>query len=421
MSLCRVVVTGVGAISPLGNCAVTSWEALLQGKNGVGRLKLCDPAGQKTRFAAEIKDFQPEKSISARNLRRMDRNDQLGVIASTEAIRDAALDELDQAVKDNIGVIWGSGIGGVGSMEKEIVQGVRHYEKSGMYRISPGYVPKMIINMIPGWISILHGLRGPNFATVSACASSSYAIATAANFIRTGQVDVIVTGGSEASLTPVSIAGFSALRALSERNEDFRTASRPFDKDRDGFVMGEGAAGMILESYTHAKARGAKVYAELLGAGMSADAHHMTAPHPEGLGIHLSMERALKHANVSPESVKYINAHATSTPLGDVIEAKAIQKIFGTHKRKIFVGATKSMTGHMLGAAGAFEALATTKVVQTGRIPPTINTKNLDDSLDPTLDYCLAPPPSADIEVAISNSFGFGGHNATLVFGKCEN
>ncbi len=421
MSWCRVVVTGLGAISPVGNCAVSSWEALLQGKNGVGELKVCDPSGQKVRFAAEIKDFQPEKYIAPRTLRRMDRSDKLGVIAGTEAIQDAALDKLDPAVKENIGVIWGSGIGGVESMEAEMVQGVQHYKESGMYRISTGYVPKMILNMTPGWISILHGFRGPNFAPVSACASSSYAVAIAANFIRTGQAEVVVTGGSEAPLTPVSIAGFSALRALSERNEDFLTASRPFDKDRDGFVMGEGAAGIVLESYAHAKARGAKIYAELLGAGMSADAHHITAPHPEGIGIHLSMERALQSANVAPERVNYINAHATSTPLGDVVEAKAIHKIFGTHKRKVFVGATKSMTAHLMGAAGAFEALVTTKVVQTGQIPPTINTKHLDDALDRTLDYCLAPPPSVDIEAAISNSFGFGGHNVTLVFGKCEN
>ena len=314
-------------------------------------------------------------------------------------------------------MVWAAGIGGLSSLEQNIAE---YAVGDGTPRFNPFFIPKMIIDIAAGWISITHGLRGPNFGVVSACASSSHAIITAMSFIRSGQARMIVTGGSEACVTIASVGGFNALKALSERNENYKTACRPFDKNRDGFVLGEGAGCIVLEEYEHAKARGAKIYAELIGAGMSGDAYHLTAPHPEGTGIYLAMQRAIKDARIAAEDIGYINAHATSTHLGDVIEIQAIQKVFGAHSKNLYIGATKSMTGHLLGAAGAVEAISSIKTLQSGRIPPTINHFELEPELDDSLNYCFSPPGRTDLRAVMSNSFGFGGHNAALIFSKCE-
>ena len=416
MELSRVVVTGMGAITPIGNSVNSSWSSLLRGVNGVGEITLVDSTHFKTRFACEVKDFVAEDYISPREARRTDRFAQLASIASTEAIEDAFSD-LSEINTDEVGVISSSGIGGIRTIENELSA---YFKNESTYRVSPFFIPKYIIDIVSGWISMKYGFRGPNFAVVSACASSAHAVITSANLIRLGQAKVMVTGGSEASISHSGLSGFNALKALSERNDDYRTASRPFDKDRDGFVLGEGAAYMVLEEYEHAKKRGAHIYAELIGIGMSADAHHLTAPHPEGIGICLSMERALKDARIQPKEVGYINAHATSTTLGDIAEARAIEKVFGDYAPHLFIGATKSMTGHMLGAVGATEAIISIKALQTGKIPPTINHFELDPALNKRLNYCFDPPPSPSPQIALSNSFGFGGHNATLAFRRCE-
>ena len=412
----RVVITGMGSITPIGNCVSSYWDALLQGKNGANEITLFDASRFKTRFACEVKDFHAEEYISRRDLRRMDRFSQFALIASKEAL-ESAFDSYKDVDKNEIGVVWGSGVGGIHSLEKGISD---HARGDGTPHFSPFFIPKMIIDISAGWISMVHGLRGPNFGIVSACASASHAIILAMLFIRSGQARVVLTGGSDACITMTGVGSFNALKALSERNEDYESACRPFDKDRDGFVLGEGAGCIILEEYEHAKARGAKIYAEVVGGGMSADAYHLTAPHAEGEGIYLSMQRAIKDAKISAEDIGYVNAHATSTLLGDAVEVQTIQKVFGDHAKKLYIGATKSMTGHLLGASGAVEAIAAVKSLESGRIPPTINHFELSPELDESLNYCFSPPDHVDLKAVMSNSFGFGGHNATLIFCRCE-
>lgn len=416
MGLSRVVVTGMGALTPIGNTVDSFWKALLEGKNGAAEITLLDDISHcKTRFACEVKDFVPEDFIGPRLSRRMDRFSQLAYVAAVQAIDDADLSNVD---KTEVGVIASSGIGGIRTIEEEL--GPFFTKGADKHRFSPFFIPKYIIDIVAGWISIKYGFQGPNFGVVSACASSAHAIITAMGLLRSGQAKVMVTGGSEAAISHSGICGFNALKALSERNDDYETASRPFDKDRDGFVLGEGAAYLVLEEYEHARARGAHIYAELLGAGMSADAYHLTAPQPEGTGVRLAMNRALKDAGIRPEDVHYLNAHATATLLGDIAEIRAIQEVFGEHAYKLFIGATKSMTGHMLGAIGATEAIVSIKALETGKMPPTINHFELDPALDERLNYCFDTAQSADLEVTLTNSFGFGGHNTTIVFRRCE-
>ncbi|MDB2573085.1 beta-ketoacyl-ACP synthase II, partial [Schleiferiaceae bacterium] len=383
MSLKRVVVTGLGALTPVGNTAEETWTNLLAGKSGAGPITRFDASLFKTHFACEVKDFSPNDLLDRKEARRMDRFTQFGMVVADEAIADSGLD-FEKENPDRIGVIWGSGIGGIDTFFEQVKGFV---DNDLTPRFNPFLIPMMISDITPGRISMKHGLRGPNYTTVSACASSTNALIDAFNLIRLGKADVIVSGGSEAAINPVGMGGFNAMNALSTRNDDPMTASRPFDADRDGFVMGEGGAGIILEEYEHAKARGAKIYAEMVGGGLSADAHHLTAPHPEGLGARNVMANAIEDAGLKPEDIDYVNVHGTSTPLGDIAETKAIQKVFGEHAYNLNISSTKSMTGHLLGAAGAVEAMASIMAIYTGMVPPTINHFTDDENLDPKLNF----------------------------------
>jgi len=414
LELRRVVVTGLGALTPIGNTVDEYWQGLANGVSGAAPITLFDAEKFKTRFACEVKNFDPTEFINRKEARKMDRFTQLAMVAVDEAIKDSGLD-LETINLDKSGVIWGSGIGGLGTFQNEVINFV---EGGKNPRFNPFFIPKMIADIAAGYISIKYGFRGPNFVTVSACASGTNAIIDSLNYIRLGHMDIAVTGGSEAAVNESGMGGFSSMKALSERNDSPQTASRPFDKNRDGFVLGEGAGALILEEYEHAKARGAKIYAEVIGGGMSADAHHITAPHPEGKGAKAVMKNALRDANIAPTEVDYINVHGTSTPLGDISEVLAIKDVFGEHAYKINVSSTKSMTGHLLGAAGAVEAIAALKAIQNSLIPPTINHETVDEGLDANINFTLNKAQEREVNVALSNTFGFGGHNASLVFRK---
>jgi 3-oxoacyl-[acyl-carrier-protein] synthase II len=416
MELKRVVVTGLGALTPIGNTKDEYWNALLEGKSGAAPITYFDTEKFKTKFACELKNFNATDFINRKEARKMDRFTQYAMVASDEAIADSNLD-LEKINKLKVGVIWGAGIGGLETFQNEMVN---YCEGDGSPRFNPFFIPKMIADIAPGNISIKNGFMGPNYTTVSACASSANAMIDALNYIRLGHCDVIVTGGSEAAVTISGMGGFNAMHALSTNNENAQGASRPFDAQRDGFVLGEGAGAIVLEEYEHAKARGAKIYAELIGGGLSSDAHHMTAPHPEGIGVMAVMRNCLENAGLNPEDVDHINTHGTSTPLGDVAELKAISEVFGDHAKNININSTKSMTGHLLGAAGAIEAIASIMAMQNGIVPPTINHENVDENIDPSLNLTLNKPQKRDIKVAMSNTFGFGGHNACVVFKKLD-
>ncbi len=410
----RVVITGLGALTPLGNTLPAYWEGLLSGTSGAAPITHFDSSKFKTQFACEVKDFDPLNFMDRKEARKCDRFAQYALVTTDEAITDAGLD-FEKEDRDRIGVIWGAGIGGLETFQNEVLNFAKG---EGSPRFNPFFIPKMISDIAPGLISIKHGLRGPNFATVSACASSSNAMIDSLNYIRMGFADIIVSGGSEAAVTIAGIGGFNAMHALSTRNEDPKTASRPFDRDRDGFVLGEGAGALILEEYEHAKARGAKIYAELAGGGLSADAHHMTAPHPEGIGAKKVMINCLRDAGLNPEDVDTINMHGTSTPLGDVAETNAVKAVFGDHAYKININSTKSMTGHLLGAAGAIEAIACIMAIKNSIVPPTINHQTVDEQFDPKINFTFGESQKRNINVALSNTFGFGGHNACLIFKK---
>jgi 3-oxoacyl-[acyl-carrier-protein] synthase II len=409
----RVVVTGLGAITPIGNTLQEYWEGLSNGVSGSAPTTQFDTSKFKTKFSCEVKNFDPTQFMDRKEARRMDRFTQFAIVTTDEAIKDAGLD--DSIDKDRVGVIWGTGIGGLHTFLHE----VREFAKGdGTPRFSPFFIPMMIGDISAGMISIRHGYRGPNFVTVAACASSTNAIADAFNYIRLNKADIIVTGGSEACVNEAAIGGFNAMKALSERNDDPATASRPFDLDRDGFVLGEGAGALILEEYEHAKARGAKIYAEIVGCGLSADAYHMTAPHPEGLGATNVMKYALEDAGMKPEEIDYVNVHGTSTPLGDPQEIKAIMSVFGDHAYKMNISSTKSMTGHLLGGAGAIETIACILAIHKGIIPPTINHFTDDPAVDSGLNLTFNKAQHREVNAAISNTFGFGGHNASVIVKK---
>lgn len=423
MELKRVVVTGLGALTPLGNDPETFWKNLVRGVSGAAEITRFDSSKFKTRFACEVKGFNVLDYIHRREARRMDLFTQFAVVSSQQALKDAGLiamgfegeGEEGNVDPDRAGVIWGCGIGGFQSFMDEAKN---FHDGDGTPKFSPFFIPMMIPDIAAGQISIINGFRGPNYATVSACASSTHALIDSFNLIRLGKADVIVSGGSEAAVTEGAIGGFNALKALSTRNEDPKRASRPFDKTRDGFVLGEGAGAIILESLEHAEARGAKIYCEMVGGGMSADAHHITAPHPEGLGATNVMKVTLEDAGMRPEEVDYVNVHGTSTPLGDIAETQAIKKVFGESAYKLSISSTKSMTGHLLGAAGAVEAMACILAIVNGTIPPTINHEHEDEGLDPKLDFTFNKALKREVNAALSNTFGFGGHNASVLFRK---
>jgi len=412
MELKRVVITGVGTVNPLGNSVQEFWENLKNGVSGAAPITRFDASKFTTRFACEIKNFDPLEYVEKKEVRKHDPYTLYAFASSAQAIADSGID-LEKVDGDRVGVIWGAGIGGLQTFHQE----VRAFSEDRP-RFSPFFIPKMIANIAGGLISIKYGFRGPNYTTVSACASASHAMIDACNMIRMGKADMMVTGGSEAGINEPGIAGFNSMRAISTRNDDPKTASRPFDKDRDGFVMGEGSAAFVLEEYESAVKRGATIYAEIAGGGMSADAFHMTAPDPDGRGAYLVMKWALEDAGIKPEDVDYINVHGTSTPLGDIAEPKAIIKAFGDHAYNVSISATKSMTGHLLGAAGAVEGLASILAIQNNIVPPTINHFTDDPEIDSRLDLTFNTAKEREINVAISNTFGFGGHNATLVFKK---
>lgn len=416
MELKRVVVTGLGALTPIGNNIDEYWDALISGKSGCAPITYFDTEKFKTKFACELKNFNAEDHFDRKEARKLDRFAQYALVSSDEAIKDAGIN-LDEVDKFRVGVIWGAGIGGLETFQDEVIN---FAEGDGTPRFNPFFIPKMIADIAPGNISIKHGFMGPNYTTVSACASSANAMIDALNYIRLGHCDVIVTGGSEAAVTKAGMGGFNAMHALSTRNESPETASRPFDATRDGFVLGEGAGALILEEYEHAKKRGAKIYAEVVGGGMSSDAYHMTAPHPDGIGVERVMLNTLRDANMSPNEVDAINTHGTSTPLGDVAELKAIVNVFGEHAKDININSTKSMTGHLLGAAGAIEAIASILAMKHGTVPPTINHTTVDENIDPSLNLTLNKAQKRDIKVAMSNTFGFGGHNACVLFKKLD-
>ncbi|MGB2116761.1 MAG: beta-ketoacyl-ACP synthase II [Flavobacteriaceae bacterium] len=416
MELKRVVVTGLGALTPIGNTKDEYWDALIKGKSGAAPITYFNTEKFKTKFACELKNFEVTDFIHRKDARKMDRFTQYAMVASDEAIADSKLD-LDNIDKLRVGVIWGAGIGGLETFQNEVLN---FAAGDGTPKFNPFFIPKMIADIAPGNISIKNGFMGPNYTTVSACASSANALIDALNYIRLGHCDVIVTGGSEAAVAIAGMGGFNALHALSTRNDSPETASRPFDAQRDGFVLGEGAGCLILEDYDHAIARGAKIYAEVIGGGMSSDAHHMTAPHPDGIGVVAVMKNCLNNAGISPDEVDYINTHGTSTPLGDVAELKAIKEVFGDHAKNININSTKSMTGHLLGAAGAIEAVASVMSMQHGIIPPTINHENVDENIDPELNLTLNKPQKREVNIAMSNTFGFGGHNACVLFKKID-
>ena len=412
MELRRVVVTGIGAITPLGNDVPTTWKNLVDGVSGAGPITHFDASKFKTSFACEVKNYDPSKYFDVKEARKVDLFAQYAVVAADEAIKDSKLD-LEVEDKNQIGVIWGAGIGGI----KTIYDGVREFcEGDGTPRFNPFFIPKMIADIAPGYISIRYGFGGPNFGVIAACASSTNALATALDQIRLGRADIIVSGGSEAALAEPGVGGFTSMKALSTRNDDPKTASRPFDKGRDGFVMGEGGACLILEEYEHAKKRGAHIYCEMVGGAFSGDAYHLTAPHPEGDGAARVMSAALKDANLKPEDVDYINVHGTSTPMGDKGEVKAILKVFGESAYKLNISSTKSMTGHLLGATGALEAIVCVKTIENGIVPPTINHFEDDPEIDNKLNFTFNKSQKRDVKVALSNTFGFGGHNSTVIF-----
>jgi len=414
MDLKRVVVTGLGALTPLGKTVAEYWQGLSDGINGCDFIKQFDAAKFKTRFACEVKDFDPTQYLDRKEARKIDRFTQFALIASDEAVKDAGINKENVDV-DRVGVIFASGIGGLITFQEEVIN---FASGDGTPRFNPFFIPKMILDIAAGQISIRHGFRGPNYAVVSACASSTNAIIDAFDNIRLGRADVIISGGSEAVISAAGVGGFNAMKALSERNDDPKTASRPFDKDRDGFVVGEGAGVIILESLEHALARGAKIYCEIAGGGATADAHHITAPHPEGLGAQNVMRTALKDAGMKPGDIDYINVHGTSTPLGDIAETKAILNVFGDHAYNLNISSTKSMTGHSLGAAGAIETLACILAVTKDIVPPTINHFTDDPELDPKLNFTFNKAQHRTVNAALSNTFGFGGHNASVIIKK---
>lgn len=414
MSNRRVVITGLGALTPIGNNVSDYWNNLLDGVSGAGPISRFDASLFKTQFACEVKNFEPTDFLDRKEARKLDMYAIYALVAVQQAMSDADFD-LESLDLDRSGVIWGSGIGGLDTFLKECGDFAKG---SGTPRFNPFFIPKMIADIAAGHISIKYGFRGPNYATVSACASSTHALIDAFNYIRWGKADVFITGGSEASINEAGVGGFNAMQALSTRNDSPQSASRPFDKDRDGFVLGEGAGAIILEEYEHAKKRGASIYAEVVGGGMTADAHHITAPHPEGLGAMNVMRLAIQDAGLKPQDVNYINVHGTSTPLGDIAEIKAIQSVFGDHAKELNISSTKSMTGHLLGAAGAVETIASILSVKNNIVPPTINHSTIDPNIDSTLNYTFNKAQHRTVNVAISNTFGFGGHNACIMVKK---
>ena len=416
MQLKRVVVTGLGALTPIGNNIEEYWNALVNGVSGAAPITHFDASKSKTRFACEVKNFNPTDFIDRKSARKMDKFTQYAMVASDEAIVDSGLD-LETINKLRVGVIWGAGIGGLETLQNEVLN---YAAGDGTPKFNPFFIPKMIADIAPGHISIKYGFMGPNYTTVSACASSANAMIDALNYIRLGYCDVIVTGGSEAAITIAGVGGFSSMQALSTRNETPETASRPFDASREGFVLGEGAGALVLEEYEYAKARGAKIYAEVIGGGMSSDAYHITAPHPEGIGVIAVMKNCLENSGIKPEDVDHINTHGTSTLLGDVAELKAISAVFGEHAKNININSTKSMTGHLLGAAGAIESIAAILAMEHSIVPPTINHQNFDENINPDLNLTLNKPQKREIKVAMSNTFGFGGHNACVAFKKID-
>lgn len=416
MELKRVVVTGLGAITPLGNSVETYWENLIKGVSGAGPITRFDATNFKTKFACEVKDFDPTEYLDRKEVRKMDLFAQYAMGAAEQAIQDSGLN-LETLDPDEAGVIWGAGIGGIITFMDEVKA---YVEGNGTPRFSPFFIPKMISDIAAGHISMKYGFRGPNYATVSACASSSHAIADAFNHIRMGKAKVFITGGSEAAINEAGVGGFNSMQAMSTFNEDPCRASRPFDKERDGFVIGEGGGALILEEYEHAVARGARIYCEVAGAGMTADAHHLTAPHPEGLGAAKVMQAALKDGNIDMKDVDYINVHGTSTPRGDIAEILAIEKVFGDHAFELNISATKSMTGHLLGAAGAIESIAAILAIKYGIVPPTINHSTPDPEINSELNLTLNKAQERKVKVALSNTFGFGGHNASVAFKAIE-
>jgi len=412
----RVVVTGMGALTPLGNNLNDSWKGLVDGVSGAGLITHFDTSKFKTKFGCEVKGFDPANHFDRKEARKMDRYAQYALVAAEEAVKDAGLDP-EASDKDRAGVIWATGIGGLETFLEE----VRAYvQGDGTPRFNPFFIPKMISDIAAGLISIKYGFRGPNFATVSACASSTNAIIDAFHYIRIGKADVFITGGSEASVNPVSVGGFNSMQALSTNNEEYSTASRPFDVTRDGFVIGEGAGALILEELGHALARGAKIYAEIVGTGLTADAYHLTAPHPDGMGAFNVMKQAIEEAGLTTADIDYVNVHGTATPLGDIAETKAIVSLFGENAYKLNISATKSMTGHLLGAAGAVEAIASVMAIVNDIVPPTINFKNPDPGIDQNLNLTLNKAQKRIVKVALSNTFGFGGHNASVLIRKFE-
>ena len=414
MQLKRVVVTGLGALTPIGNNIEEYWNGLVNGKSGSAPVTYYDTEKFKVKFACELKNYNALDFFDRKEARKLDPFAQFALVSSDEAIKDAGLD-LDKIDKFRVGVIWGAGIGGLETFQNEVMN---FAQGNGTPRFNPFFIPKMIADIAPGHISIKHGFMGPNYTTVSACASSANALIDAMNYIRLGYCDVVVSGGSEAAVTIAGMGGFGAMHALSTRNDSPATASRPFDATRDGFVLGEGAGALILEEYEHAVARGATIYAEVAGGGLSSDAYHMTAPHPEGIGVVRVMQNCLKDADLQPEDIDHINTHGTSTPLGDVAELKAISEVFGDHAPNININSTKSMTGHLLGAAGAIEAIASILAMKNGIVPPTINHTTVDETIDSRLNLTLNKAQKRDVNIAISNTFGFGGHNACVVFKK---
>ena len=414
MNLKRVVVTGLGALTPIGNNVKDYWNGLLNGVSGAAPITRFDASKFKTQFACEVKNFNPTDFLDRKEVRKLDLFTIFALVSTQEAFADSKLN-LEKIDEDRAGVIWGSGIGGITSFQQEIIN---YCQGDGTPRISPFFIPKMIADISAGYISIKYGFRGPNFATVSACASATNALVESYNYIRLGKADVMISGGSEASVIEAGIGGFNSMRALSERNESPETASRPFDKDRDGFVLGEGGASLILEELEHAQNRGAYIYAELVGGGLSADAHHITAPHPDGHGATKVMKNALEDANMQPEEIDYINVHGTATPLGDLSESKAVKNVFGEHAYKLNISSTKSMTGHLLGAAGAVESIASILAIKNQIIPPTINHFTDDDQLDNKLNFTFNKAQKREVNATLSNTFGFGGHNFSVIFRK---
>ena len=416
MALKRVVVTGLGALTPIGNNLEEFWKGLIEGKSGAAPITYFDTEKFKTKFACELKGFDISDYLERKQQRKMDRFTQYGMVSTDEAITDSGIN-LDKVDKTRVGVIWGSGIGGIETFQNQMLE---HASGDGTPRFNPFFIPKMIADITPGYISIKYGFMGPNYTTVSACASSANALVDSLNYIRLGHCDIIVTGGSEAGVNIAGMAGFNAMHALSTRNESPETASRPFDSTRDGFVLGEGSGTLILEEYEHAKSRGAKIYAEFIGGGLSSDAHHITAPHPDGIGVKTVINNCLKDGNVSFHDIDLINTHGTSTPLGDIAELKAIEQVFKDYAPNININSTKSMTGHLLGAAGAIEAISVILSLNNSIVPPTINHKNKDENINDSLNLTLNKAQKRDSKIGMSNTFGFGGHNACVLFKKLD-